>query len=360
MKSSKYIAAGISVVALIWILSGIFFSGSGSNAKESVLGTDPTTKVAEVRVRDIAAQSYANDIVVTGRTNASRTVQIKAKTKGQIQVLLKEKGVRVEEHEVIARIELSDREAKVIEAKQRFAQRQIEYDAAKSLEDKGFNSKVTLTRSLADLETARAVLTKVVIDQENTKIKAPFKGLIYDQMIEVGDYVSVGDTMFTVVDMDPIELVVFVSERNISSIRLGHNASAEFYNGDTVTGKVSYIAPVAYQATRTFRVEISTPNPGYSIKDGLTAKVRISVEEKKAHKISPSVLSLNDVGQIGVKIVDAQNKVQFVPVTILSDTSDYMWILRLPENVKLITVGQDFVSHGQAVRPVAADGDGLL
>ena len=360
MKSSKYIAAGISVVALIWILSGIFFSGSGSNAKESVLGTDPTTKVAEVRVRDIAAQSYANDIVVTGRTNASRTVQIKAKTKGQIQVLLKEKGVRVEEHEVIARIELSDREAKVIEAKQRFAQRQIEYDAAKSLEDKGFNSKVTLTRSLADLETARAVLTKVVIDQENTKIKAPFKGLIYDQMIEVGDYVSVGDTMFTVVDMDPIELVVFVSERNISSIRLGHNASAEFYNGDTVTGKVSYIAPVAYQATRTFRVEISTPNPGYSIKDGLTAKVRISVEEKKAHKISPSVLSLNDVGQIGVKIVDTQNKVQFVPITILSDTSDYMWILGLPDNVKLITVGQDFVSHGQIVQPVVTDGDGLL
>ena len=360
MKSSKYIAAGISVVALIWILSGIFFSGSGSNAKESVLGTDPTTKVAEVRVRDIAAQSYANDIVVTGRTNASRTVQIKAKTKGQIQVLLKEKGVRVEEHEVIARIELSDREAKVIEAKQRFAQRQIEYDAAKSLEDKGFNSKVTLTRSLADLETARAVLTKVVIDQENTKIKAPFKGLIYDQMIEVGDYVSVGDTMFTVVDMDPIELVVFVSERNISSIRLGHNASAEFYNGDTVTGKVSYIAPVAYQATRTFRVEISTPNPGYSIKDGLTAKVRISVEEKKAHKISPSVLSLNDVGQIGVKILDSQNKVQFVPITILSDTSDYMWILGLPDKVKLITVGQDFVSHGQIVQPVVTDGDGLL
>ncbi|MCP4974935.1 MAG: HlyD family efflux transporter periplasmic adaptor subunit, partial [Maribacter sp.] len=218
MKSSKYIAAGISVVGLIWILSGIFFSRSGDNVKESVVGTAPTTKVAEVRVRDIAVQSYANDIVVTGRTNASRTVEIKAKTKGQIQVILKEKGARVEEKEVIAKIELSDREAKVIEAKQRFAQRQIEYDAAKSLEDKGFNSKVTLTRSLADLETARAELTKAVIAQENTKIKVPFKGLIYDQVIEVGDYVSVGDTMFTIVDMDPIELVVFVSERDISSI----------------------------------------------------------------------------------------------------------------------------------------------
>ncbi|MHC4139697.1 MAG: efflux RND transporter periplasmic adaptor subunit, partial [Planctomycetota bacterium] len=203
-------------------------------------------------------------------------------------------------------------------------------------------------------------LTKAIIAQENTKIKAPFKGLIYDQMIEVGDYVSVSDTIFTIVDMDPIELVVFISERNISNIRLEQEASAEFYNGDTVTGKVSYIASVADQATRTFRVEISTPNPDYSIKDGLTAKVRISVEEKKAHKISPSVLSLNDVGQIGVKIVNAQNKVQFVPVTILSDTSDYMWVLGLPDNVRLITVGQDFVSHGQTVRPVVADGDGLL
>ncbi|MCP4268669.1 MAG: efflux RND transporter periplasmic adaptor subunit [Candidatus Brocadiaceae bacterium] len=360
MKSSKYIAAGISVVAVIWILSGIFFSRSGGNDKESVVDTAATTKITDVRVRDITAQSYANDIIVTGRTNASRSVEIKAKTKGQIMVVLKEKGARVEEKEVIAKIELSDREAKVIEAKQRFAQRQIEYDAAKSLEDKGFNSKVTLTQSLANLETARALLTKVMIDHENTNIKAPFKGLIYDQVIEVGDYVSVGDTMFTVVDMDPIELVVFVSERNISSIRLRHEASAEFYNGDTIMGKVSYIAPVANQSTRTFRVEISTPNPDYSIKDGLTAKVRISVEKKKAHKISPSVLSLNDVGQIGVKIVDAQNKVQFVPVTILSDTADHMWILGLPDNVRLITVGQDFVSHGQTVRPVAVDGDGLL
>ena len=255
---------------------------------------------------------------------------------------------------------MSDREAKVIEAKQRFTQRQIEYDAAKSLEDEGFNSKVTLTRSLANLETAHAELTKAVIAQENTKIKVPFKGLIYDQLIEVGDYVSVGDTMFTIVDMDPIELVVFISERNISNIRLGQEASAGFYNGDAVKGNVSYIAPVADPTTRTFRVEISSPNPDYSIKDGLTAKVRISTERKLAHKISPSVLSLNDVGQIGVKIVDAHNKVQFVPVTILSDTSDYMWILGLPESIRLITVGQDFVSHGQTVQPVVADGEGLL
>ncbi len=360
MKSSKNIAAGISVVAVIWILSGVFFSGSESDNKEPMGGVASITKVAEVRVRDIKALAYANDIVVTGRTKASRIVEIRAKTSGQILSVLKDKGARVEKDEVIARIELSDREAKVIEARQRLEQRQIEYNSAISLEDSGFDSEVTLSRSLADLETARAVLTKALIEQENTKIKAPFKGLIYDQMIETGGFVKVGDTLFTVVDMDPLELVVFISERNISSIKLDYEASAEFHNGETVMGKVSYIAPVADQATRTFRVEISTPNPGYSIKDGLTVKVKILLEEKRAHKISPSVLSLNDIGQVGVKIVNDQNRVQFVPVTILSDTTDCMWILGLPDNVRLITVGQDFVSQSQTVRPVVVDGDGLL
>jgi len=61
MKSSKYIAVGISVVVLVWILSGIFSSGSGENGKEPEVGTASATKVAEVRVRDIVAQSYAND-----------------------------------------------------------------------------------------------------------------------------------------------------------------------------------------------------------------------------------------------------------------------------------------------------------
>ena len=360
MKSSKYIAVGISVAAVIWILSGFFFLWGKTDNKKPVNTVSLVTKVPEVRVRDIKALSYANDIVVTGRTKASRIVEIKAKTTGQILNILKEKGTRVKEGEIIARIELNDREAKVIEAKQRFAQRQIEYDSVRSLEYNGFDSKVALSRALADLETTRAVLTKTLIDQDNTKIKAPFNGLIHDQTIEVGNFVELGDTLFTIVDMNPIELVVFISERNISNIKLGCEALAEFHNGDAVMGNVSYIASVADQSTRTFRVEISTSNPDYSIKDGLTAKVKILLEQQKAHKISPSVLSLNDAGQIGVKIVETQNKVQFVPVTILSDTSDCMWILGLPDNVKLITVGQDFVSHEQTVRPVIESRDGLL
>jgi len=361
MKSSKLVAIAIAIFALLWILSGVFFPASQKQLEsQAAVDQDRPSKIMEVRVREITAEAFADDVVVTGRTRASRTVEIKAETDGQISEIIKEKGEQGLKQEVIARLELRDRKARLRETKQRLNQRQIEYNAAKKLQDKGFNSKVKLAQSRANLETARAELKNAEVDLAKTKITLPFDGVINGQSIELGDFVSVGDPLFSVVDLDPIELVAFVSERNISEITQGQKSSAKFVGGRTVEGVVSYVAPAADPETRTFQVEISVSNIDFSIKEGLTAKIKIPVKAKQAHKISPSILSLNDAGQIGVKIVGQGNKVAFVPVSILSDTPEYMWVYGLPDKVVLITVGQEFVVQGQVVKPVQADGDGLL
>lgn len=84
------------------------------------------------------------------------------------------------------------------------------------------------------------------------------------------------------------------------------------------------------------------------------------MEEKRAYKISPSILSLADNGQIGVKIVDENDRVQFKPVALLKDTPEHLWITGLPPSVRIITVGQEFVLSGQKVKPVLSEDDGLL
>ncbi|GJL85891.1 MAG: hemolysin D [Micavibrio sp.] len=361
MKSSKIIAVVIAVVALAWILSGVLFAGpEEKSAQKMAAKNNAQPKIMEVRVRELTAESFANDIIVTGRSRASRTVEIKAETDGQISELLKEKGHEVEDQETLARLELRDRSAKVKEGKQRLSQRQIEYNAAKKLANKGFNSKVRLAQAQADLETARSELKNSEVSLGKTKIISPFEGLIFEQVIEIGDFVSVGDPLFTVVDLDPIELVAFVSERNIAELSPGQKARAEFLDGQVIEGEVSYIAPAADPQTRTFRVEITGDNTDFTIKEGMTANMFLPVAEKQAHKISPSVLSLNDSGQVGVKIVNEKNEVVFAPVAILADTPEHMWVGGLPDKIRLITVGQDFVSGGQIVKPVEVSGDGLL
>ena len=66
----------------------------------------------------------------------------------------------------------------------------------------------------------------------------------------------------------------------------------------------------------------------------------------------PALLSLNDAGIIGVKIVDDQETARFVPVQILGDEIDGIWIAGLGERARLITVGHEFVKSGQKVRAV--------
>ena len=74
-----------------------------------------------------------------------------------------------------------------------------------------------------------------------------------------------------------------------------------------------------------------------------------------AHFVTPALLSLADDGSIGLKTVDERNRVRFRPVEIIEDTPDGIWLGGLPREIRIITVGQEFVVAGQEVRTIAPD-----
>jgi multidrug efflux system membrane fusion protein len=360
MKSAKLIAVILTIIACLWIASGLLTGPEPTAPPAEEKPASAEKKTAEVRIINSKAGTYADKVEITGRSQASRSIVMKAETSGQLAALPKEEGDKILEKDVLAQLEVRDRQARTEEAQQRVNQRQIEYNAAKRLEDKGFNSRVRLAQSLADLEAAKAELKMAQVEKGKTDILAPFEGVIANQEVEVGDYLSVGDALFTLVDLDPIEFVGFASERRVHDLSLGKEAEIELLDGARIKGILSFISPIADPQTRTFRVKISAINTDLKIKEGLTARVLIPVGDKSAHKISPSILALNDAGQIGVKIVGVDNKVAFVPIQILADEPRAMWVTGLPETARIITVGQDFVTEGQLVKPVAVNGDGLL
>jgi len=164
--------------------------------------------------------------------------------------------------------------------------------------------------------------------------------------------VKVGDHIARLVELDPILIVGFVSEREIGQIEVGSLAAAELVTGMTVEGIVRYISKISETTTRTFRVEVEVPNPGRKIYEGLTAEIRLPLEEVLTHQITPALLSLDDDGTIGVKGVDENDKVVFYPIEIIGHTPDGMLLGGLPERLTLITVGQEFVVDGELVVPV--------
>lgn len=355
MKKSYITAVLIAVVAVLWLLSGLLTPQAQKGADNPSAAADGK-KIMDVRVRRVQSESVAGDVVVTGRTYASRQARLRAETEGRIVKLAADKGDTVTKGQVIAQLEERDRRARVAEAGGRLKQREIEHTVAKSLETQGFNSKVRLAQTAADLEQARADLRKAETELAHTQITAPFEGIVFGQVADEGDFVAPGDNVFSIVDLDPIEVRGFVTEQQVMDLKTGVAARAEFHGGVVLEGTLSYIAPAADEATRTFEIEMSAPNPDFKITEGMTAQIHIAVQEKNADRISPSILSLDDDGRIGVKIVDAGNIVRFVPVKILSDHTDAMLVTGIPDQASIITVGQEFVVPGQTVRAIPADG----
>ncbi|MEP4377585.1 MAG: efflux RND transporter periplasmic adaptor subunit [Alphaproteobacteria bacterium] len=357
MRKSIITALILAVIGVGWIASGQFGSDEAAVTTGSDAVSPPSAEVNKapmrVRVADLEAVMRVERVDVTGRTEASRKVQIRAETEGQVRELLRQRGDNVEKGAPIARLRLDDRTAKLAEAKASLRQREIEFTAAQSLRQKGFRSETEEAAAQARLDGARAVVEQIEVDIARTTFRAPFDGMVDSGHIELGDYVQVGDIAATVVDLDPILVVGNVSERQVNSLHEGMPGIVRLIDGTERDGIIRFVAPVAEPSTRTYRVELEIPNADVSIRDGITAEIEIPVSEADAHFVTPSTLTLNDEGIVGVKLVTPDNMVSFRPVEIIADEPDGVWLGGLPRNIRLITVGQEFVLDGERVEPVA-------
>jgi len=351
MKSSYLIAGGVAVAVFAWIYSGQF------RAEELPKGTSEvamvqaeqkkTEKLARVRTQLSVAVEHPRNLILFGRTEPSRSVNVKSETAGRIVQLPLSKGSTVQKGNVIARIAMDDRQARLNETKALVNQYDIAYQAAQELSQKQYRSKVKLAESAAQLEMAKAGLKSMNIDIQRTVIRAPFGGILESQPVELGDFSAVGHVVANIVDLDPVLIVGEVTERAVKMLKTGTPAVAQTLSGQPLSGTVSYISKVASSSTRTFRVEVSVANPENAISAGLTAQMSLNLGTAKAHFISPAVLTLSSDGVLGVKILDEDGIVRFHTGSIVEDTPEGLWVEGLPDKIELITVGQEFVHTGQ-------------
>ena len=202
----------------------------------------------------------------------------------------------------------------------------------------------------AGIESARAAVAAAEKEMDRLSITAPFAGLLESDTAELGALLQPGALCATVIQLDPVLLVGFVPETEVARIQLGALAGARLASGIETTGNVTFLSRSADPTTRTFRVEVNVPNPNLAIRDGQTAEIVIGAEGASAHLLPQSVLTLNDEGDLGVRIVAEDMTAQFVPVTLLRDTPEGIWLSGLPEQADVIIIGQEYVIDDVPVR----------
>ena len=360
MKFSHILAVVFAMGAAAWVLSGNLgedvpaAEGGAEPVPETVVEAPPVTSV---RVATSVATSHSLELTLTGQTAAERIVALSAQTRGRVESVEVRQGDFVEAGDLIARLAPDDRMARLEQARSSVRLREIEYEAASRLAESGWQSEAAEAEALAKLDQARSDLAAIRLDIERTRIKAPISGILEELDIEEGSVVFTGaaDTIGKIVDLDPITVVGFVSETRVASLETGVRGMVTLATGETVTGVVRYIARTADEQTRTYRIELDIPNPQHTIRAGMTTIVKLPLATVPSHFLSPSILSLDDSGTLGVKIISEESTVRFLPVTIISAESDGYHVSGLPERVTLITVGHEFITDGEAVIPVHVD-----
>lgn len=409
----------IPVITAILVLAGLYmvvfereqlvgFAQSSDTQTAQVALDEPpiedAVQTGESAVGVVATHSVAqiidSAVILRGRTEAAREVTVASETSGLVISEPRRKGAFINEGELLCRLDPGTRDASLAEARARLAEAEgrvpeaqagvleasarvreaeINLNAARRLSEDGFASETRLVSAQAAMETAtagvqransavssaqagiqaaQAAVASAEREIDKLTITAPFSGLLETDTAELGALMQPGTPCATIIQLNEVKLVGFVPEADVAKVSVGAMAGARLTSGQQVQGRVTFLSRSADDLTRTFRVEVTVANDDLAISDGQTAEILVASEGNTAHLIAQSSLTLDDDGVLGVRTVGTGNIAAFMPVTLLRDTAEGVWVIGLPDTVDIITVGQEFVIDGVRVAPTFTDAKG--
>jgi multidrug efflux pump subunit AcrA (membrane-fusion protein) len=284
MTKNIRISLYIFIPILLWMISGLF-------VKDAVKNEVPKNDLFTVGTLLSEAVSYQPTIKLKATSRSEARVDVRAKTSGEVVKIGSTQGNFVEKDSILC--------------------------------------------SLG------------VVELNRTEVKAPFSGFI-EQIVKPGNFLERGQVCATIIQLNPIIFVAEVPEFNINKVETGQDVDIRLVTGEFINGKLTFVSKSASPSTRTFKVESQIKNKNGLVRDGITAEMTIKTKLVMAHKISPSILLLNDEGKIGIRSVE-NDIVKFHNITILEDSESGLWITGIPKELELIVQGQGFVEDGQKV-----------
>lgn len=344
---STWIAAFLVIGIVGWMGSGFIFPSGKTDPV--ALREDP--KPVAVAVTKSQAETVIQFYRAEGQALPDRETMMRAEISGNIAEVFVTKGQDVEPGTVIARFDPANNNADIKRAAEELSRAQREFDNAEQLLERGVATVDRVSQARAALAAAEAQVTEANEDATDLSIKAPFAGRIETFDLDAGEFVSAGAEVGRLVDITPLTVAIQVPQQSLTRIAVGQTATVLFITGEEREGAVTFVGTSAASETRTFLAEVEIANDDGAIPAGISAEVIIPTGEAIAHFLSPSIVSLNTEGTLGVKTVNADNIVEFFPIEVVKAQIDGIWVTGLPEAVDVITVGQGYVNEAEVVNP---------
>ncbi|MFL5615957.1 MAG: efflux RND transporter periplasmic adaptor subunit [Gemmatimonadaceae bacterium] len=254
----------------------------------------------------VVDQEIRTGPALSGTLAPEREATIRAEVQAPVVETLVEQGQRVAAGQLLLRLDdtairdqLLSAKSTVTTAQANLTVAQHEQERNETLLNAGAiaeraveQSRAQVTAARAQLATAQAQLASAEKQSSNTRITAPFAGIVSARAVNAGDVVSMGGALITVVDPSTMRLEASVPAEALGAVRLGApvDFSVTGYPNRHFTGRVTRINPIADPATRQVRIIASLPNSGGTLVGGLFAEGRVSSESHRAPVVAQSAV----------------------------------------------------------------------
>ena len=232
--------------------------------------------------------SFADEVQAVGSLRSPETTTVAADISGIIVALDAPEGRSVGEGHLIARLDDKEHRASQRVAEARRVNAKAALDRVRPLWEDGVVSQQDYDDAVAEMTTADGMLEETTTRLEKTLIYAPFSGIIGLQTAQVGQYVSSGDPIVQLTQVNPLELIFGVTEEEAGSVRLGQKVLGRVGRcGESFEGVVEALDPALDPATRTLLVQASVGNTERRLLPGMSARVRLQVGERDGVVVIP-------------------------------------------------------------------------
>ncbi len=380
---------GIFAAALVAFVSILVFKGlSGPDQPFSGL-SGAATQPVPVEVAAVSQGPIELRRVFSGSLESPARTTIASKVAGRILTVPLDLSDTVERGAVVATLEpeefaqvvaqgeadLAVAEARLREARSIAENTQREFDRLEQLHADAVvsDSELDAARSAALADAAAVAVAQAQVSRADSVLAAAKLRLGYttiraewitgdanrvvaERFVEEGETIAEGTPIVSIIELDPILAVMFVSERDYALLEPGQqvNLNTDAYPGRTWSGRISRIAPIFREGSRQARVEVSIPNADSSLRPGMFVRVAAVLDRVETATIVPeSAITSREGRSVVFSLNDAQDTVRMVPVQVGIRDGNSVQIIQGEVGSRVVTLGQQLLGDGSAVHVVS-------
>jgi len=385
IRTLKWLVIPVTVLGVYFFFTGPWFDPEKPGRPGEKIWTAPVETApierGPMELRRTFSGSLASNAEFLVAPKVSGRVEHLAVDIGD-PVLRKQKVARLDNDEYIQAVAQAEADLAVADADLTGAEnaRDIakrELDRMETLKNRGVSSasQVDAARAAwlaakARVETAQARVLKARAQVETARIRLGYTTVFADwtggsdtrfmaeKFVTEGDTVSANTPLVSIVELDPLMAVFFVTEKDYGRLDIGQPAilATDAFPDRSFQGHLARIAPVFKTQTRQARVEVQVPNPSLDLKPGMFVRVTVVLEQVADALMVPETALVTRNSQTGIFVVTPDHeKVTWHPVVTGIRQNHQVQIQGAQVSGLVVTLGHQLLDHGSRIRIVHQD-----